>query len=70
MRNILTIDVEEYYHVGRPGEGPDARELVSALEADVAAFSAGAEAADDLTILALRWRGPLPDVGARATAGT
>ena len=29
-----------------------------------------AEAADDLTILALRWRGPLPDVGARATAGT
>ena len=47
-----------------------ARELVSALEADVAAFSAGAEAADDLTILALRWRGPLPDVGARATAGT
>ncbi len=36
----------------------DAAALVQALQADVAAFAAGAEPADDLTILALRWRGP------------
>jgi serine phosphatase RsbU (regulator of sigma subunit) len=35
-----------------------ARGLVAALQADVLAFSAGAEPADDLTILALRWLGP------------
>ena len=33
-------------------------EVVDALRADVAAFAAGAEPADDLTILALRWNGP------------
>jgi serine phosphatase RsbU (regulator of sigma subunit)/CHASE2 domain-containing sensor protein len=32
---------------------------VEALQADVQAFSAGTEPADDLTILALRWQGPL-----------
>ena len=31
-----------------------------ALHADVVAFAAGAEPADDLTILALRWSGPAP----------
>ena len=36
------------------------RELVTALHADVLAFAAGAEASDDLTILALRWLGPAP----------
>jgi len=36
----------------------NARALVDALHDDVLAFAAGAEAADDLTILALRWRGP------------
>jgi adenylate cyclase len=35
-----------------------ARTLVEALLADVSAFTAGAEPADDLTILALRWNGP------------
>ncbi len=40
----------------RAQAGP--RELVDALHADVLAFAAGAEAADDLTILALRWNGP------------
>ncbi|MES2960015.1 MAG: CHASE2 domain-containing protein [Pseudomonadota bacterium] len=34
-----------------------ARELVTNLRTDVMAFSDGAEAADDLTILALRWHG-------------
>jgi hypothetical protein len=34
------------------------RDVVDALRADVEAFAAGAEPADDLTILALRWRGP------------
>jgi len=38
-----------------------ARELVMALEADVLVFEDGAEANDDLTILALRWNGPGPD---------
>jgi serine phosphatase RsbU (regulator of sigma subunit) len=38
--------------------GVGARALVEALHADVAAFAAGAEPADDLTILALRWNGP------------
>ena len=32
--------------------------VVEALRADVMAFAAGAEPADDLTILALRWNGP------------
>jgi serine phosphatase RsbU (regulator of sigma subunit) len=35
-----------------------ARQVVEALQADVARFAAGAEPADDLTILALRWNGP------------
>ncbi len=35
-----------------------ARTVVDALRTDVEAFAAGAEPADDLTILALRWRGP------------
>ena len=34
--------------------------LVAALDADVKAFEAGAKAADDLTLLVLRWRGPQP----------
>ena len=38
--------------------GAGAREVVEALHADVAAYAAGAEPADDLTILALRWNGP------------
>jgi serine phosphatase RsbU (regulator of sigma subunit)/CHASE2 domain-containing sensor protein len=32
--------------------------VVDAISADVAAYAAGAEAADDLTVLAVRWRGP------------
>ena len=35
-----------------------ARNVVEALQADVGVFVAGAEPADDLTILALRWQGP------------
>jgi serine phosphatase RsbU (regulator of sigma subunit) len=35
-----------------------ARALVDALRADVQAFAAGADPADDLTVLALRWIGP------------
>jgi adenylate cyclase len=38
--------------------GVGARALVEALQAEVSAFAAGAEPADDLTILALRWNGP------------
>ncbi len=39
----------------------DAATLVEAIRADVAAFAAGTDAADDLTVLALVWRGPPPD---------
>jgi hypothetical protein len=35
-----------------------AKAVVEALRADVMAFAAGAEPADDLTILTLRWNGP------------
>ena len=38
--------------------GAGVHELVDVLHADVAAYAAGAEPADDLTILALRWKGP------------
>jgi serine phosphatase RsbU (regulator of sigma subunit)/CHASE2 domain-containing sensor protein len=37
--------------------GVTARALVDAVAADVEAFAAGAEPADDLTVLALRWNG-------------
>ena len=32
--------------------------LVGALRADVEAFTAGADAADDITVMVLRWNGP------------
>jgi adenylate cyclase len=41
---------------GRKAENPAA--LVSAVRADIAQFVGGAEAADDLTLLVLRWNGP------------
>jgi serine phosphatase RsbU (regulator of sigma subunit)/CHASE2 domain-containing sensor protein len=41
----------------RAGER-SARALVDAVCADVRAFEAGAEAADDVTVLAVRWNGP------------
>ena len=48
--------------------GAGARELVTALQADVEAFEDGAEAHDDLTILAFRWRGPRPEAAPPAAA--
>ena len=55
----------EFYGSGRVAQvlgtlGADAanpRAVISALRADVLAFSSGADAADDLTILAFCWRG-------------
>jgi adenylate cyclase len=38
--------------------GAGAQALVDGLQAEVTAFAQGAEPADDLTVLALRWRGP------------
>ena len=38
--------------------GATAHAVVDGLRADVTAFAAGAEPADDLTVLALRWNGP------------
>jgi len=38
--------------------GATARQVVESLRSNVSAFAAGAEPADDLTILALRWNGP------------
>ena len=43
--------------------GANAHALVTGLQADALAFAAGAEPADDLTILALRWLGPEPVAG-------
>jgi serine phosphatase RsbU (regulator of sigma subunit)/CHASE2 domain-containing sensor protein len=40
------------------GADADVPSIVAALRADVAAFVAGGEAADDLAILVLRWDGP------------
>jgi serine phosphatase RsbU (regulator of sigma subunit) len=40
----------------RNAEDPAA--LVNAIRADIAQFAGGAEAADDLTLLVLRWNGP------------
>jgi adenylate cyclase len=41
---------------GRDAENPGA--LVNAIRADIGRFVGGAEAADDLTLLVLRWNGP------------
>ena len=38
--------------------GVTARGVVDSVCADVRSFAAGAEPADDLTVLALRWNGP------------
>ena len=42
------------------GGNATAREVVTALQADVRAFEGGAEPNDDLTLIALRWNGPAP----------
>ena len=44
----------------------DPRELVQSLRERVQAFAAGAEPADDLTVLALRWNGPAEVAGGPA----
>jgi serine phosphatase RsbU (regulator of sigma subunit) len=49
----------------RSGER-SARALVDAVTGDVRTFVAGADAADDVTVLALRWNGPAGAVGASA----
>ncbi len=48
----------------RARDRPPPREVRRGAAADVDAFAAGAEPADDLTILALRWRGPGAATGA------
>jgi adenylate cyclase len=45
-------------HGQREGARFDAEAMVKAVEADVLAFAGQAEASDDLTLLALHWRGP------------
>jgi hypothetical protein len=47
-----------------------ALDVVKGLRADVDAFAAGADAADDLTILALRWRGPAHSAGPAGPASS
>ena len=50
--------------------GASAREVVTALQADVLAFEDGAEPNDDLTLIALRWNGPGRDAASmRAERG-
>jgi len=54
------------------GGEASAREMVTALKADVLTFEEGAEPNDDLTLIALRWKGggntgaPAPLAGALA----
>jgi len=43
--------------LSKPGLGESAQHIVETLLSDTLAFSEGAEQADDLTILALRWHG-------------
>ncbi len=50
----------ERLFVAQAQHGGSAQALVQALQAEVTAFAAGAEPADDLTILALCWKGPAP----------
>jgi serine phosphatase RsbU (regulator of sigma subunit) len=45
-----------------------ARELVTALQADVHSFEDGAEPNDDLTLIALRWNGPARDAASASAA--
>jgi serine phosphatase RsbU (regulator of sigma subunit)/CHASE2 domain-containing sensor protein len=51
--------------LARQARDLSARRLVDAIREEVAAFAAGAEPADDVTILALRWNGPPPASGGR-----
>ncbi len=44
----------------RLGDAPDAAAIGEAVRRDVAGFGAGVDAADDMAILVLRWRGPAP----------
>jgi len=44
--------------LSRLSHGESAQYIVEALLSDTLAYSEGAEQADDLTILALRWHGP------------
>lgn len=45
----------------------NARALIEALRSDVEGFIAGAEPADDFTVLVLRWRGPMERAAAPGT---
>jgi serine phosphatase RsbU (regulator of sigma subunit) len=47
------------------GDGADAVAIVGRVRDDVRRFSAGAEPADDLTLLAIRWNGPSDAVSER-----
>ena len=44
-----------------PDEDRNARAVLEGLAADVQAFASGAEPADDLTVLIVRWLGPERD---------
>ena len=46
------------------GADASARDVVTALRADVREFEGGAEPHDDLTLIALRWNGPAPAIAA------
>ena len=44
--------------LGLDGGAPSAHAILEALRGDIETFTAGAEPADDVTILVLRWLGP------------
>ncbi len=51
--------------LGWLGDAPEAFAIVTRVRDDVRRFSAGAEPADDLTLLAIRWIGPADAVSGR-----
>ncbi|MCW5590757.1 MAG: SpoIIE family protein phosphatase [Burkholderiales bacterium] len=51
--------------LGWLGDAPEAVAIVTRVRDDVRRFSAGAEPADDLTLLAIRWIGPADAVSGR-----
>jgi len=53
---------------GLSPEARTARGAVDAIASDVGRFSAGAEAADDLTVVVVRWMGPMKESGAAVPA--
>jgi serine phosphatase RsbU (regulator of sigma subunit) len=49
--------------LAKAGPGTSAAGVGDAIRQEVARFTEGVEASDDLAILVVRWKGPAPDEG-------